>query len=190
MHASKLEILNADCPESRTSYERSLFQAFQARINHAPSRGLWDWDVQKARLRSRIPYADQLIMVERAQDGTILASLAVSVRCDNGPFEFQRLGFASIDRPHDCCEILIFAAPYKADVRQRIGLWSEINIALCTRGFRFAYATSPDKPLRTYQLFGGVVQVSRGEGCDKRHLLRFDLAPKGASGLPRLSRKS
>ena len=84
-------------------YERHFYRAYAGLADNKLVRTIWDWDDRWQRLRSRIPYDDQVIYSLRDSRGRLAGAMAVSL---NAPAAFQGAAFGFAPPPDDggrCC---------------------------------------------------------------------------------------
>ncbi|MBS4045007.1 MAG: hypothetical protein KG075_01605 [Alphaproteobacteria bacterium] len=166
------ELLDATDPDAVAAYERSFYDAFAGLTTNRLIRWLWLWDEDKRRLATRIPYADQLIYLQRTADGRIAAALAVNValrQLQAGAFGFR------LPPGDGLCEFLTVFVNADHDLKSRHAFWSDTFADLRRRGLHSAYATTARRPLLLYRRLGGIVADSATIETEERFLLHFTL---------------
>ena len=78
-------------------YERTFYQSYAGLTDNKLVRLIWDWDDERQRARTKIPYADQVIYSERDADGKLTGAMAVNLNWPDA-FQGQAFGFAVPDR--------------------------------------------------------------------------------------------
>jgi hypothetical protein len=152
-------------------HERHFYRAYSALTGNTLVRHIWDWDDARYRLRTRIPYADQIVYSWRDTAGQLTAAMAVNL---NPATTFQGAAFGFAPHPArsggQCCEILNVMTTAYHHGAARAGYRSFVrDFAYCdlvSRGFTTAYATCTRRRLRPYQRLGARVLAAtqiRGE---------------------------
>lgn len=179
--AWRFEALDAADPTAVRAYEESLFNAFAAILKINPLvRNLWDWDDDRRRLRTRVPYADQYVALMReAHSGAI--AFSVGVNLFPGKFwQSGTYGFAPPPESEPACEFLIMAngeaKPEHGAVILRHFIRGHFFAELRRRGYRCAFGTSADHLRALYRRVGAVVVAEHNIDGFRRTLFRWDLA--------------
>ena len=73
-----------------TEYERHFYDAYAGLADNKLVRLIWERDDARQRLRTRIPYSDQVIYSARDTRGRLAVAMAVNLRY---PAEFQAAAF-------------------------------------------------------------------------------------------------
>ena len=178
--------LDASDPAQVAEYERHFYQAFAALTDNTLVRLIWDWDDAAQRVRTRIPYAEQVIYCLRDDQGRLAGAMAVNL---NVGAALQSAGFgfpppaAHAQSPATegrYCEFMnLMATPHHRDQARatyRAFIRDFCYADLVSRGFGTAYSTCTRRRLRAYQLFGATVldeTVIRGE---ERYFLHWPIA--------------
>lgn len=142
-------------------YERTFYQSYAGLADNKLVRLIWDWDDDRQRTRTKIPYADQVIYSERDADGKLTGAMAVNL---NWPaaFQGQAFGFVEPDSLNGpggrSCEILnVMMIPQRsATAREsyRRFVSDFVYRDLYHQGFDIAYSTCVRRLLRPYQRLG------------------------------------
>jgi hypothetical protein len=164
-------------------YERHFYDGYAALTDNRLVRRIWDWDDGNRRLRTRIPYRDQVIYRWSDPAGQPIVYLAVNLGAQRA-FQAGAFGFAPGPAPGDperghYCEVLNVlrvGPPRRAtasDYRDFVRDYGFRDLA--RRGFTVAYATCTRRRLRPYLLLGA--QLVQGTALDgeERFLLRWPL---------------
>lgn len=163
-----------DCADAAavSAYERSFFAAFAPVTSNRLIRWLWQWDDAGRRLSTSIPYADQLVYLQRSATGDIAAALAVNTALRQ--VQGAAFGF-SLPQKQGTCEFLTVFVNADHDLKTRHIFWTACFADLRQRGLHTAYATTARRPLMLYRRLGGsVVETTVIEG-EERFFLRFSL---------------
>ncbi len=165
-------------------YEQAFYEAFAPLTENRLIRRLWEWDDASRRLRTRVPYTEQVVYLERA-GGALTAALAVNVELRL--LQAAAYGFALPRPAPPCCEILTFFAVRGRDGAGRARFfWEECGRDLLRRGLRVGYGTCARRPLAGYLRAGAeLLAQARIEG-EERFFLRLDfearLAERAGAG--------
>jgi len=169
-----LQRLDPDDPVALGRFERAFFAAFAHAKANRLSRLLWHWDDTAGRIRTHIPYSDQIVYMRWQQDGGVDTAGAINVRL--AAYQAARLGFDAPGgdlRGH--CEILALFSQRDADLVGLRTFLCEVASDLLQQGFRSADATSTDRLLPVYRHIGGQPLEQRSVDGENRTLLRFPL---------------
>jgi hypothetical protein len=158
-------------------YERHFYLAYSRLADNKLVRLIWDWDDQGQRLRTRIPYGDQVVYSARDTSGRLAAAMAVNL---NVPAAFQGavFGFAPAGRPGGRhCEILnvMTTEHHQATARAAYGAFVRGfgYQDLVARGYEAAYSTCTRRRLRPYLRLGARVLASTAINGEERFFLRW-----------------
>lgn len=171
-----LEILDHQDEVAVAAYERAFHHAFSTRApGNLLVRTLWRWDDATGRVATRVPYHEQLVLLARAPDRTVLMAMAVNTAMRQ--LQSAAFGFAlpAADAAGACEIMVLFVAERRELVRQLPPLCRRGFALLVERGFRTAFATTATRLLPLYRWGGMEVIESRTIGGEQRHLLRLDL---------------
>jgi hypothetical protein len=148
-----IALLDTADPGQVTAYERALFRAFSSVITGTTDPVfLIDWRAR--RLRTRLSYASQEILVVRKADA-ILAGTAINFDLVN-TLQLEMLGF-SIDKaqPGVCEALALFSL---LDPLSSAAVLKKVFAILLQRfadkGIRRIYGTCSQRRLRSYQIIG------------------------------------
>jgi hypothetical protein len=184
--------LDASDPAQVAEYERHFYRAYATLTDNTLVRLIWDWDDAAKRVRTRVPYTEQVIYCLRDDLGRLAGAMAVNLSPGTA---LQSAGFgfrppvAHAPRPAPegrHCEFMnLMTTPHH---RSQVRTTHEAFIRgfcyadLVSRGFGAAYSTCTRRRLRAYQLFGARVldeTVIQGEG---RYFLYWPIAELLAVG--------
>ncbi|MFN4163742.1 MAG: hypothetical protein ACK4GK_04150 [Ferrovibrio sp.] len=170
--ANRFTLLDTSDADAVRAYEASFYKAFSAVTGNRLIRWLWQWDDVAKRLATRIPYEDQIVYLQREDNGEVRAALAVNIalrQCQAGAF-----GFAMPEN-EGLCEFLTVFVNDGHDLRTRYAFWADCFADLRQRGLLAGYATTARRPLGLYRRLGAdVVATATIEG-EERFFLRFSL---------------
>jgi hypothetical protein len=137
-------------------YEHHFYQAYANLTGNTLVRQIWDWDDERQRLKTKIPYDEQVVYLWRDQHHRLLLALAVNV-CSRS-FQSEAFGFTPDDPDQRWCEILNVMStehlhPSTAATFATRMLQDRFR-ELVARGFAIAYATCTRRRLRPYLHLG------------------------------------
>ncbi len=152
-------------------YERAMFRAFQnTEIITLPE--IWEYDRKAKRLRTKIPYRNQIIYIARLFDA-IVAGTAINYNMHE-PLQLEMIGF-SIDKSdeHICEGLGVFCLQvFHETIPIGIQLKDYAFAQIAQKGIKTMYGTCSPKKLPGYvQLKFEVIdeRVFKGE---KKYLLK------------------
>jgi hypothetical protein len=133
-------------------YEEYFYRAAARLRDDTLVRLIWEWDDARQRVRTRIPYADQVVYGERDGDGRLAAAMAINLSCP-AALEVEAFCFTPPgDRASRCCEILnMMTTPHqRATARVTHGSFvCGFGFGdLVERGFEVTYSTCTRRRLR------------------------------------------
>jgi len=180
MTGTRHVLLDADDPVRLAEYERDFYLAYAGLGDNRLVRRIWEWDHGARRVRTRVPYPDQVIYCRRSATGRLDGAMAVNLSPDR-MLQSAAFGFALPEPPEHggrACEILsVMRSPgpqwtprtYPDFIREFVFQ------DLLLRGFDTAYATCTRRRLRSYLALGAQLRDrSRIEG-EERFFLRWPL---------------
>ena len=173
--------------EQVAEYEQDFYRAYVGLTDNRLVRLIWEWDDTERRLRTRIPYQDQIVYCWREGTGRLIGAMAVSISAERGlqsaSFGFSPPGSAGGGR---VCEILNVMSAGSGHVWTRATYTGFIrNFGyrdLAARGYDVAYATCTRRRLRPYLLLGAELLDRRSVAGEERMFLRWPIA--AMSNLP------
>lgn len=172
MTERRLDILDPRNEADVAAYERSFYDTFSAVTGNRLIRHLWLWNDDERRLATRIPYEDQVVYLQRDDNGQVDAAIAVNLAMHQQ--QGAHFGFQAPAKP-GLCEFLTFFVLSDHSLRSRYAFWSACFADLRHRGLQVGYATTARRPLAFYRRIGGeVIETAVIEG-EERFFLRFSL---------------
>lgn len=169
----RFERLDVSSDLDRASYERLFYAAFQRAVGNKLIRELWIWSDGAGRLRTRVPYDEQIIYVLRDSAARIVTALAVN--CELRSFQSAAFGFAAPPVRRGCCELLAVSAVGEHRLKTRFQFWRDAIADLSANGFHTAYATTARRALKAYLRLRADVLDEREIAGEKRYFLKFNL---------------
>ena len=175
-----VERLELGAPAEVAAYEKAFYAAFLRATHNRLVRDLWEWDDSAGRLRTRVPYAEQAVWVQRGEDGAVEAAVAVNLAMralQGGAFGFAcpAADAASRARGEGAEFLTCFATGGDLSLVRRHALWTGVFDALRGLGREWALATCAPRVLPLYVRMGATVLERRVIGEEERIFLRFDL---------------
>lgn len=178
--------LNASDPAVRESFEQFFYRGFEHATHNRLIQTLWEWDTPNRRLRTRVPYEDQMIW-GRYTGERFDAGVAVNVKLR----ELQSAAFGFKVPPElapyaakgQVCEFLALFVIQGHSLPGILDFWKEVFTELRAEGFTHALATTATKILPLYRRIGAMVideAVIEGEA---RLFLLFDLSRTTSSAI-------
>ena len=176
MNGFTFELLDSSDPVAVQEYEVAFYRSFCGLTTNRLVQKLWLWDHLTARLKTRIPYADQLICCLRDHAGRLHSAMAFNVELRQ--FQSSSYGFAAPQAASGSFEVLTFFAVATQTLDVCASFWSSCLDLLGGRGFTTGYATTARRPLPMYRRAGWRVVQEREIESEMRYFLRF--GPKGS----------
>ncbi|BEL05827.1 hypothetical protein Q0Z83_040180 [Actinoplanes sichuanensis] len=157
-------------------YERHFYQAYTRLTDNRLVRRIWIFDDERQRVRTSIPYRDQVVYQWRpAPDAEPGCYLAVNLEVKRA-FQSAHYGFTP-EPGETCCEFLnvMTASPVPAG-RLFAGFIRDVGMRdLVDRGFDVAYGTCTRRLLAPYLRLGAQHAAARTIDGEERHLLRWPI---------------
>jgi hypothetical protein len=169
----RFEMLDVTDPAAVDQYERAFFTAFQRATRNRLVRNLWRWDEENRRLATRVPYDEQLVWVLRDRAGAVESGMAFNIAMQQ--LQSAAFGFAPPVPAVGAFEVLTFFSVTNRDFRCKLEFWSRGAKHARARGFHTAYATTAQRPLRSYLRIGWELQAETEVESERRYFLRYDL---------------
>ncbi len=91
--AAQYGTLDPGDPAQVSEYEGCFYDAYAQLADNTLTRLIWDFDDAGGRLRTRIPYADQVVYTWRDPGGLLVSAMAVNVN-PGSAFQATAFGFA------------------------------------------------------------------------------------------------
>jgi len=160
-------------------YERHFYDAYAGLADNKLMRLIWEWDDTRQRLRTRIPYSDQVIYSARDPRGRLAVAMAVNL-CYPAEFQAAAFGFPRAGGAKGrYCEILNVITTVHHSESARATYRSFISgfayRDLVAQGFQAAYAMCTRRRLRPYQRLGAQVLAEASIDGEARHFLSWPL---------------
>ena len=174
MNDFKFELLNSSDSAAVEEYEAAFYQSFSKVTTNRLVQKLWLWDHQAGRLKTRIPYQDQLICALRDQAGRLLSAMAFNVELRQ--FQAASYGFAAPPAPTRSFEVLTFFAPIAQTLEVCANFWSSCLALLRGRGLTTGYATTARRPLPMYRRAGWQILQEQEIESEMRYFLHYRIA--------------
>ncbi|MDG4771798.1 hypothetical protein [Solwaraspora sp. WMMD792] len=177
-------VLDPADPAQVSEYEQDFYRAYAGLTDNRLVRLIWEWDDTARRLRTRIPYQDQIVYCWREGTGRLIGAMAVSVVADrelqSASFGFRPPASAGADRGGGrVCEILNVMSAGGGHVWTRVtytGFIRDFGYRdLVARGYDLAYATCTRRRLRPYLLLGAELLDRRSIDGEERMFLRWPI---------------
>lgn len=167
-------------PAQVAEYERCCYDAYARLAGNTLTRLIWDFDDASERLRTRIPYRDQIVYTWRGPGGLLAAAMAVNL--DPGrAFQAAAFGFAPPGPgPAGACEILNVVSTSRHQVPAMAGYHAFVRgfgyADLVSRGFGVAYSTCTRRRLRPYLRLGAELLAGTAIDGEERFFLAWPVS--------------
>lgn len=174
-------LLDTGHHEAVAHYEQTLYANFYPILEKNPLvRDLWDWDDANRRMRTRVPYSQQLVFLMRHKlTGAIASSVGVNTDVESF-WQAGEYGFKRPEADEAPCELLILAHGDSTRLNGvyiiRNFIYKYIFSGLYGRGYRCAYTTTADHLRRAYLWVGATLMDERVVSGHRRSLMYWDLA--------------
>lgn len=170
----EVTLLDTSCAQERAAFEESFYATFIQVTTNRLIHDLWIWNHETCRLRTRIPYHDQKILVVR--DGRDRVDTAMAINFSQAHHQGSWFGFTRPDEPGDSCEIL---ALFSTGANKKVAMRS--FLITCAQygerqGCRWADATCTQNLLPMYLHMGSRLLATRSIDGELRHQIRMDIA--------------
>jgi hypothetical protein len=173
MNDLQFELLNTSNPDAVQEYEAAFYNAFAKVTTNRLVQNLWLWDDETARVKTRVPYQDQLICTLRDQAGRLRSAMAFNVELRR--FQAAAYGFAAPPAPSTSFEVLTFFASDTQTLDVVRNFWLSCLALLSGRGLTTGYATTAPRPLPMYRRAGWRVLQEQEIESEKRYFLRYEI---------------
>lgn len=175
-----LHWLDTHDPAAVAHYEQTLYADFLPILKRNPLiRDLWDWDDDRSRLRTRVPYASQKVaLLSHLETGAINFATGVNIQVDRH-WQSGSYGFSQPESTTGVCEFLIMAGRGRSSLNG-VAIYGRYAAEflfpeLLKRGFHTAYSTTADHLLKLYCWCGAESVDERFVNGHRRTLLRWQL---------------
>ena len=178
----QLDELDSSDTNQVLAYERAFFSVFEPLTHNRLIRWLWDWDDAQKRLRTRVPYEEQTIYIERDEAGAVRKALAIGTKLQT--LQASDYGFEIPKSPENCESLTFFTIGDRRYEGTRI-FYNACREKLLERGFQTMYATGAPRILRMHIFVGGELLESKEIEGEVRNFVRINLTwpPRGRTGL-------
>jgi hypothetical protein len=160
-------------PAAVAEYERAFYEGFVGVVGNRLIRDLWIWDDEARRLRTRVPYEDQVVFVARNGEGRIETAFATNLALRH--FQSEAYGFSIEGDAAGCGEVLTFFTLGAKRLGERLLFVDACFAELRARGLHTAYTTIGPHLLLTYRRLGAEVLAAREIRGETRYFLRFSV---------------
>ncbi len=167
------ELLDTSNPVAVREYEGAFYQSFSKVSTNQLVRKLWLWDDEAGRLKTRVPYEDQLICVLRDPSGSLRSAMAFNVALRQ--FQAAAYDFAAPRTQVGAFEVLTFFSVVAETLEVRANFWARCVALLSACGYYAGYATTARRPLPMYQRAGWRVLEEREIESEKRYFLHYEV---------------
>lgn len=169
-------ILDTQDRDQVIASERAFYATFHP-IAGDLIRRLWHWDHAEKRLRTAIPYGDQIVYLVINDQDVVVGGLAVNVAMNavqSAEYGFRIPGETSATD----CELLAFfmVDPHHNGLRFHRQFFREHCCRdLVQRGYRMTYGTTAPKPLPVYLRIGARILEEKSFGPELRYFFEIPL---------------
>lgn len=180
---AEVTLLDSSCAHERLAFEQAFYTCFSQVKGNQLIRDLWIWDDETCRLRTRIPYGEQRILVVRDRLGAV--DMAMAINISQAQLQSTWFGFSPPkNEPGESCEILTFFS-----TRQNKLASMRDFLITCAQygereGWRWADATCTQRLLRIYLHMGSRLVASCSINGEARHQIRMDIASVSIQSSP------
>lgn len=158
------------------SLESEAYEAFGGGRHSALLRGLWIWDDDSKRMRTRVPSQDQRAWIE-VDAGRVHTAIVVNLRL--AVLQSAAYGFAvpeSLDDGRPLCEFTLVFSREEHSLGHFHAAWDEAFGDLRSAGFGDGLATCARRLLPLYRRMGAKVLAEAEISGEQRFFLHFELA--------------
>lgn len=172
---AEVVLLDLSKPEDVSAYERSFYHSFSRAKSNQLVRGLWIWDDELNRLKTKIPYKHQIIFAIRDAWGEVKTAMAVNLSSDY--YQASAFGFERPDADREAsCEILTFFSTRKNKLTSLHQFLVAISHHGPQKNMRWADATCTQRLLPIYLHLGAELLGRALIETEHRYHLRFHIA--------------
>ena len=173
MNDFQFGLLNSSDPDAVQEYEAAFYQSFAKVTTNRLVQKLWLWDHGTARVKTQVPYQDQIICTLRDQAGKLRSAMAFNVALRQ--FQAASYGFALPLASLSSFEVLTFFAAVPQTFGVCANFWSSCLALLSGRGLTTGYATTAPRPLPMYRRAGWRILEEQEIESEKRYFLRYEI---------------
>jgi hypothetical protein len=164
-------LLNKYDQSEMSEFERALFEAFK-NVADPSLDAIWDIDRSEQKIKIRIPYADQEIMILRI-NGLIAAAASVNFNMSS-KLQLEEFGFKINKDEKNICEGL-FIFNIHPDLSLAMAFKKRLIEYLILRNIKKFYGTCSEKRIKGYRLLGFNDIETRIFNGQKKYLLIANL---------------
>jgi hypothetical protein len=173
---SSFEQLDQSSQSDIFAFERAFYDSFSRAKSNRLVRKLWIWNDDECRLKSKVPYTDQIIFISRTNDGSIDTGLAFNNLANQSQAEF--FGFTSAESIDRSLEIITFFSKNDFNILElKQFLWQCLEYCQ-NNNVSYVYATCTARLLKPYKHFGAELLSSATVEGEVRHYIRIDVAQR------------
>lgn len=176
-YGERYGILDMNNAAEVAEYEQHFYTGYAKLTENKLVRILWDWDDEHQRLKTRIPYSDQIVYTWRDDQDQLLGVMAVNLTCKQ--FQGSMFNFAPEPTASRYCEILNVMSTVYLNQYAILGYAAFIRDYgfgnLVAQGYEIGYATCTKRRLRPYQRLGAELLTQTMINDEKRFFLRWPL---------------
>ncbi len=169
----RVEELDVTDSAQVAAYESAFFSVFEPLTHNQLIRWLWDWDDAERRLRTRVPYDEQIVFIERDESGAVRKALAIGTKLET--LQAAEYGFEIPVAPENCESLAFFTIGDRRFETTRL-FYNACRETLLERGFRTMYATGAPRILRLHLFVGGELLESREIEGETRNFVQIQLS--------------
>lgn len=170
MNQFTMRILNRNDPAEIEAYEKALYSAF-SKVVDSSLELIWDIDTKKKRIKTRIPYDYQQIMVACIGE-VIVGGSALNLNM-NAKLQLEEFGF-EIDKSEEgiCEALLLFNNHMTLDSQILLPQFKNSLLEyLHSKNIKKVYGTCSQRRIRSYRFLGFLDVDQRTVNNQKEYLL-------------------
>ncbi len=167
------ELLDTSNPVAVQEYEEAFYQSFSKVGTNRLVRKLWVWDHEAGRVKTRIPYEEQLVCAYRNPSGSLHSAMAFNVALRQ--FQAAAYDFVAPKVTRGAFEVLTFFALATEAVVIRANFWARCVALLSACGYYAGYATTARRPLHMYERAGWRVLEEREIESEMRYFIHYKI---------------
>ena len=171
-------ILNIADPVEVSAYERAMYRAFEKYLQDPAIELIWHVDSNEQRIRTRVPYADQLIGVIWVE-GVVMAATAVNLNL-RATWQVEMLGFTVDKTQPQMCEALAVFSNQRMFPKPDVLFFSQVAqsvayILKTQHNIRLIYGSCAEWALPGYRELGWTAVETRLITGDRETLIRITI---------------
>jgi len=162
------QLLDLADEQAIVQYEQAFYRGFCTLTHNQLIRTLWQSDIPRQRLATRIGYEHQRIYVGLDAQGNIAMAIAVNTHLQL--YQSAAFGFPAPACKQGQCELLAFFALNKHSLRDVLYFWRGCFKDLSACGYHTGFASSAVRLVPVYSRAGGeILAETRVEGEQRFH---------------------